>query len=208
MVRAGPNAAVGFRPVPGLSFPAASAVIWMKLAGRLTVFSSREPKSCRPRTIKKVDSFGRFAFLDSDRRRSIRGGVQSRHLAAIENADFLYLVCPDGYTGQSTCLELGYALSSRTPILASDSPGDDTVKQYVNQICRPGEAVDWLSRQRRNQVVGRGLILLNSEETIAAVHAGLENAERDLTTNRYRSGGDPAEGPIRLARRLLELPGY
>lgn len=152
-----------------------------------------------------VDRLGQFVFLDSDRRRSIKG-VQNRHLAAIDNSDLLYVVCPDGYVGHSVCLEVGYAISRKVPILASGWPADDTVKQYVNQIASPNEAIEWLDRQKRLRAVGRGLILLSPEEVVDVIHDKLEAARKHLTAPNRRSDNDPAEKSIEIARKLLWLP--
>src|SRR2546421_8220573 len=56
-----------------------------------------------------VDQFGDFVFVASDRARAIRL-VQTRHLAAIDASDFVWLVAPEGYIGQSAAMELGFAV--------------------------------------------------------------------------------------------------
>jgi hypothetical protein len=47
---------------------------------------------------------GEFLFVASDPVRSVKL-VQDRHLESIRAANFLWLVCPDGYVGQSASQE-------------------------------------------------------------------------------------------------------
>src|SRR5436305_1073674 len=67
-----------------------------------------------PANPQVVDFRGEFLFVASDRLRSIKL-VQDRHLEAIGQSDFVWLVCPDGYTGPSACLEIGYARCAGVP---------------------------------------------------------------------------------------------
>ena len=64
---------------------------------------------------------GEFLFVASDRVRSIRL-VQDRHLESIRAADFLWLVCPDGYVGQSGSMEIGFAAAAGVPIFSTHAP--------------------------------------------------------------------------------------
>ena len=48
-----------------------------------------------PADPRVVDQFGDFLYVASDRVRAIKL-VQSRHLAAIEASDFVWLVAPEG----------------------------------------------------------------------------------------------------------------
>lgn len=77
-----------------------------------------------------VDSVEGFVFVASDCHRSPRL-VQDRHLAAIGQSDFLWLVCPDGYVGQSASLEVGYAVARGIPVWSQHLPNDLTLRQYV-----------------------------------------------------------------------------
>src|ERR1700686_4162645 len=61
-----------------------------------------------------VAAQGEFLFVASDRIRSVRL-VQDRHLESIRAADFLWLVCPDGYVGSSASMEIGYAAAAAVP---------------------------------------------------------------------------------------------
>src|SRR4051812_2224864 len=74
-------------------------------------------KVVSPADPRIVDAIGEFLFVASDRVRSIRM-VQDRHLDAIAGSDFVWLVAPDGYVGQSASMELGFAVANGVPIFA------------------------------------------------------------------------------------------
>src|ERR1035438_3372174 len=76
---------------------------------------------------------GEFLFVASDRVRSVRL-VQDRHLESIRAADFLWLICPDGYVGQSASMEVGFAAAIGVPIFSTHAPSDLTLRQYVNTV--------------------------------------------------------------------------
>src|ERR1700691_2390344 len=73
---------------------------------------------------------GEFLFVASDPIRSVRL-VQDRHLESIRVANFLWLVCPDGYVGQSASMEIGFAAAVGVPIFAAHAPSDLTLRQYI-----------------------------------------------------------------------------
>src|ERR1017187_6013089 len=71
-----------------------------------------------PADPRVVAQQGEFLFVASDRVRSVRL-VQDRHLESIRAADFLWLVCPDGYLGQSASMEVGFAAAAGVPIFTT-----------------------------------------------------------------------------------------
>src|SRR6266851_1855021 len=96
----------------------------------LTSHSIRVLSPADPRI---VAAQGEFLFVASDRVRSVRL-VQDRHLESIRAANFLWLVCPDGYVGQSASLEVGFAAAVGVPIFATHAPGDLTLREYVTIV--------------------------------------------------------------------------
>lgn len=96
-------------------------------------FTEYGVKVLSPADPRVVDSIGPFLFVASDQHRSIRL-VQDRHLAAISQSDFLWLVSPDGYIGQSASLELGFAIAYGIPIFCESIPPDLTLQQYVIKV--------------------------------------------------------------------------
>src|ERR1700674_2531882 len=90
----------------------------------VTVLSPADPRV--------VDNVGEFLFVASDRMRSVRL-VQDRHLESIRSSDFLWLVAPDGYVGQSAAMEVGFAAAHHIPILCTVLPRDLTLRQYAKK---------------------------------------------------------------------------
>jgi len=103
-----------------------------------------------PADPRVVDHRGDFLFVASDRLRSVKT-VEDRHLECIRASDFLWLVTPDGYVGQSASLELGYALAVGTPIFSSVPPYDITLRQYVQRVSSLREAIKTLRSDGGNR---------------------------------------------------------
>src|SRR6202011_6288827 len=74
----------------------------------LAALSIRVLSPADPRIVAQQ---GEFLFVASDRVRSVRL-VQDRHLDSIRAANFLWLVCPDGYVGSSASMEIGCAATA------------------------------------------------------------------------------------------------
>jgi len=133
-----------------------------------------------PRVVAALDD---FLFVASDRLRAVKP-VQSRHLSAIAASDFLWLVTPDGYVGLSAAMEIGYAVASDTPIYASETPSDLTLKQYVRVVPSFADAISDVKRvERRKYDVG---LLLDPAGVVEAAHADLDALVGELT----RPGSD------------------
>jgi hypothetical protein len=118
-----------------------------------------------------VAAQGEFLFVASDPVRSVRL-VQDRHLEAIRASSFLWLVCPDGYVGQSASMELGFAAAIGIPIYSTHVPTDLTLRQYVTIVPTLAEALRVVavsSRPRRREGV-----LINPHASIEEAHDILE----------------------------------
>lgn len=139
-----------------------SAVGDLRAAG-VNVLSPSDPRV--------VDHFGEFLFVASDRLRSIKL-VQDRHFEAIRHSDFLWVVCPDGYTGASTSAEIGAAYASRTPVFSAHAPLDVTLRQYVKTVSSTKAAVELLLG--REEVVAPRHFLLEPDYTIESTIKRLE----------------------------------
>src|SRR5262245_60622996 len=148
-------------------------------ARRIRVLSPADPRV--------VAAQGEFLFVASDPVRSVRL-VQDRHLESIRAASFLWLVCPDGYVGQSASMEVGFAAAVGVPIFATHAPSDLTLRQYVTIVPTLAEAVRIAaasSRPRRPEG-----ILINPHASLQEAHDILEGIESVLT--RPVASGDPA----------------
>jgi len=149
---------------------------------------------------------GEFLFVASDPVRSVRL-VQDRHLESIRAANFLWLVCPDGYVGQSASMEIGYAVREGVPIYATHAPTDLTLRQYVKVVPSLAEAIRMSSVEpQRRRVPG---ILIDPHASVEKAHYILDRIASTLTR-----GISPAE-PARLVhedvgflQRTITLPTY
>ncbi len=145
-----------------------------------------------PADPRVVAAHGEFLFVASDPVRSVRL-VQDRHLEAIRAADFLWLICPDGYVGQSASMEIGFAAAARVPIFATRAPSDLTLREYVIIVPCLSEAlrrVGASSRPRRPEG-----ILIDPDASLQEAHDILERVKPTLT--RESGLDDPAQHAYR-----------
>lgn len=153
-----------------------------------------------PADPRVVAAQGEFLFVASDNVRSVRL-VQDRHLECIRAASFLWLVCPDGYVGQSASMELGYAAAVGVPIFATEAPSDLTLLQYV-KVMPSLTAVVAMVRARPRSKAAEGF-LVDARASVEQAHATLEQIENAVSAaNPLR---DPASQVYRAAQKLRTL---
>jgi len=159
-----------------------------------------------PADPRVVAAQGEFLFVASDRVRSVRL-VQDRHLESIRAANVLWLVCPDGYVGQSASMEVGFAAAAGVPIFATHAPYDLTLREYVTIVPTLAAAlrrVEASSRPRRPE----GL-LIDPNASVEEAHKILDRVARSL--GRQDDPCDPSHTVHRGVselRRTLGLPTY
>ena len=142
---------------------------------------------------------GEFLFVASDPVRSVRL-VQDRHLESIRAADFLWLVCPDGYVGQSASMEVGFAAAIGIPIFATRAPSDLTLREYVGIVPTLSDALrkaEAGSRSRRREG-----ILIDPHAAVEEAHKLLEQIKAALTR-----GSGLVEPSPRVYADLADLQG-
>jgi len=149
---------------------------------------------------------GEFLFVASDPVRAIKL-VQNRHLESIRAANFLWLVCPDGYVGQSASMEIGYAVREGVPIFARHAPTDGTLREYVKMVPSLAEAVRMVSAgPQRRRIPG---ILIDPRASVEKAHHILDRIAATLT--RPNGSEDPARLVFRDVAELrarIALPTY
>jgi hypothetical protein len=159
-----------------------------------------------PADPRVVAAQGEFLFVASDRVRSVRL-VQDRHLESIRAADFLWLVCPDGYVGQSASMEVGFAAAAGVPIFAAHVPIDLTLREYVTIVPTLAAAlrrVETSSRPRRPE----GL-LIDPHASVEEAHHILENVEAALKCRDIqREPADVVYRGMADLQRTLALPTH
>jgi hypothetical protein len=149
---------------------------------------------------------GEFLFVASDPVTSVRL-VQDRHLESIRAADFLWLVCPDGYVGQLASMEVGYAAGVGIPVFARRSPSDLTLREYVTVVTTPKAAVQRVTVSCQSRRAAG--LLIDPHASIEEAHKMLERVERSLVSK--RSIGDAARGvhdQLAALGMKLGLPTY
>lgn len=149
---------------------------------------------------------GEFLFVASDRITSVRL-VEDRHLECIRAANFLWLVCPDGYVGQSASMEIGFAAAVGVPIFAAHQPADLTLRQYVKIVPDLKTAVSMDSAHaHRRRAEG---ILIDPHASVEHAHYVLDRIGTALTRP-----SNPGASVRRIYRdvadlqKTLELPAY
>ncbi len=168
--------------------------------------ASRSILVLSPADPRIVAAQGEFLFVASDRVRSVRL-VQDRHLESVRAADFLWLVCPDGYVGQSASMEIGFAVHAGVPIFATRAPSDLTLREYVSIVPTLVDAV----RSVRARLPTRRPegILIDPHASVTEAHATLERVETLLTQS--ANAADPARSlgrEMAALRRTTRLPTY
>jgi len=141
---------------------------------------SRSVRVLSPADPRVVAQQGEFLFVASDRVRSIRL-VQDRHLECIRAADFLWLVCPDGYVGQSASMELGFAVAVGVPIFAAHAPADLTLRQYITAITTPAAALRAVVAHRRSR--RKQGILIDPHSSVEEAHDILTRVDAALSSS-------------------------
>ena len=123
-----------------------------------------------------VDTIDEFVFVASDRVRSIKM-VQDRHLECIRASDFLWIVAPDGYVGQSASMEIGYAVANQVPVFCQNRLTDVTLDKYVRRVSSIGAALPLAHAAR--YVTSDKTFLVNPAGAIEHAHYRLDRL-RDL----------------------------
>jgi hypothetical protein len=145
-----------------------------------------------------VDHIGEFLFVASDRLRSVKL-VQDRHLEAIRNSDFLWVVCPDGYTGASTSGEVMAAAVLGVPVFSSSPALDITIGEYVERVGSIGEAI---ARVAPRMETTSPHVLIDPRHSIATTIGALEALEPTLLG---KIGDGRLDAERRLARVKVQL---
>jgi hypothetical protein len=160
-------------------------------------FATHSVRVLSPADPRVVAAQGEFLFVASDRVRSVRL-VQDRHLEAIRAADFLWLVCPDGYVGQSASMEIGFAAGAGIPIFSTGAPADLTLREYVTMTSSIQDAIRISeTRTSRRRVAG---LLIDPHPSIDEAHAILERIRAD-----FLSSVAAEDQPSRIYRGVSEL---
>jgi hypothetical protein len=172
------------------------------------LFNDRNIRVLSPADPTAVDRVGEFIFVASDRHRSIKL-VQDRHLAAISQSTFLWLVSPDGYVGHSAALEVGFAIAFGIPIFSDVVPPDLTLAKYVIKAAKIDDAIDIIRLYSEISKHENDLLLVDPLNAIAAAHQKLEIIGQYLSTPSSKKDGefiaDSVTSNVEELQKLLSL---
>lgn len=93
-----------------------------------------------PSTVNFVAEIDGFVLAEDQLEQEPRE-VEREHLAALQQADFVWLHAPEGYVGSSAALELGVAHTLGIPVFAGQLPADSTLRDFVHSTGTVEDAV-------------------------------------------------------------------
>ncbi len=99
-----------------------------------------------PMVSKVINPGEEFAVLETDDTDDPRI-LEQRHLDAITAADALYLYDPEGYIGDSSKMELGWALALGKPIFCKEIVADSTLKFFCGTVATPEQVKEALENR-------------------------------------------------------------
>ena len=101
-----------------------------------------------PAASKVINLGEEFAILSTDKTSDPKA-LEQAHLDAIAKADALYLCNPEGYLGNSSVMELGFALALGKPVFCKEIATDFAIKLFCGTMATPKEVKDALSKRKR-----------------------------------------------------------
>ena len=120
---------------------------------KIVIGSSMRFRDMIKATMKKLEELGyipMFPNLDnSSENRDIALTIEEKsklawdHYRAVEEADAVYFILPDGYMGTSCKIELGYALALKKPIYFSEPTGDIGLDSYPKKIISSDNLIEF-----------------------------------------------------------------
>ncbi|KKK41600.1 hypothetical protein LCGC14_2617380 [marine sediment metagenome] len=104
-------------------------------------FKKKGIKILSPIISEIINEGAQFIYFDHDKTKPI-ALIEQSHLKSIDHSDFLYVVCPNGYIGNSTLLEIGYAIAIKKKIYSSEPPEDLLLKKLIEYNKTIPEIID------------------------------------------------------------------
>jgi NTP pyrophosphatase (non-canonical NTP hydrolase) len=116
--------------------------------------------SCDVLSPRRVDfTLERDGFVFAEHEQELPPSViEEAHVAAIRNADFMWLHLPEGYLGASGAFELGIAAQAGVPVFSRCQPRDVGLQHLVNIVGSPNEALTVSARDVAQPGAGVGAL--------------------------------------------------
>ena len=172
--------------------PAIYAAVGELNAAGVRVLSPADPRI--------VDHLREFLFVASDRTR-LKRQVQQRHFEAIEQSNFLWLVCPDGYLGVSAAMEVGWALKAGVPVFAERAPNDVTAEDFVTVVSSIRQAVAIQTRPESPSRTNPAMLLDPDAAAVEVIKATEET--QDILAGRVAVTPEEATRAVRHNSQLI-----
>ncbi|MEK7637138.1 MAG: MazG nucleotide pyrophosphohydrolase domain-containing protein [Patescibacteria group bacterium] len=116
------------------------------IGATVRTFESLGVEVISPKASKVINPGEEFAVLESDDTSNPQT-LEQRHLDAITAADALYLYDPEGYIGDSSKMELGWAVALGKPVFCKELVSDSTLKFFCGSIATPEQVKDALDNR-------------------------------------------------------------
>ena len=101
-----------------------------------------------PTNVNIVTEVDGFVYMQGEQTQPPED-IESRHLQAIQDAQFVWLHAPGGYVGLSAALEVGFAKACGIPVFCATQISDPILRSFVRTVASP--------RQLRGTVVSNQL---------------------------------------------------
>ena len=146
-----------------------------------------------PKASKVINPGEEFAVLETDDTDDPKT-LEQRHLDAIVAADALYLYNPDGYIGDSSKMELGWAIALGKPVFCKELVADSTLKFFCGTVATPEEVnVELVNRS--------SLATINHRSSVAV----LQHYIHDMVVRRGFDKETPRDVLLLMVEEVGEL---
>ena len=93
-----------------------------------------------PTNVSVVSEVDGFVYMKGEESET-PDKIESRHLKAIQKANFVWLHAPEGYVGPTAALEVGFAHAAGVPVFAQQAPKDEVLRSFVRLADSPAAMV-------------------------------------------------------------------
>ena len=115
-------------------------------------FESHGVKVLSPQISKIKNPDDQFIYFEENGNKPIKY-IEKNHLLNIAQSDFLFVVNPNGYIGNSTLLEIGYALAKNIKVFSSEVPQDILLKNLLTSNMTISEILNSLPDKSNQKIL-------------------------------------------------------
>lgn len=156
-------------------------------------FESLGVEVLSPKASKVINPGEEFAVLETDDT-SDPQTLEQRHLDAITAADALYLYDPEGDIGDSSKMELGWAVALGKPVFCKELVADSTLKFFCGTVATPEQVKTVLTNRSPLETI-------NPRSSVAV----LQHYIHDMVVNRGFDKETPRDVLLLMVEEVGEL---